>query len=122
MQISAATVLRYLRGLENSRRLTQSLAGKQEGQSSEDTGIKALYKLCDGQAEALEFDVDQHFRRIGVPLMSPEVRLKPNTLIACMVRDWEVIYPHGASTLEVGDSVVVVSTNPQLSNLNDILG
>ena len=65
--------------------------------------------------------MDEHFRRIGVPLMSPEFHLKPNTLIACMVRGGEVIYPHGTSTLELGDSVVVVSTNPQLSNLNDIL-
>lgn len=121
-QISAATVLRYLRGLENSRRLTQTLAGAGEAKPTDATGgIKALYKLCDGQAEALEFDVDEHFRRIGVPLMSPEFHLKPNTLIACMVRGGEVIYPHGTSTLELGDSVVVVSTNPQLSNLNDIL-
>ena len=46
---------------------------------------------------------------------------KPNTLIASIVRGGQVIYPHGGSTLEAGDSVIVVTTNPQLSELNDIL-
>ena len=107
-QISSETVLRYLRGLENGRK-------------QESVGIKSLYKLCEGRVEALEFDVDESFRRIGIPLMSPELRLKPNTLIASIVRGGQVIHPHGISTLEVGDSVVVVTTNPQLRTLNDIL-
>jgi trk system potassium uptake protein TrkA len=112
-QLSVAAVLRYLRGLENSLRRDVESAGP--------VGIKSLYKLCEGRAEALEFNVDESFRRIGIPLMSPEFRLKPNTLIASIVRGGQVIYPHGISTLEVGDSVVVVTTNPQLSTLNDIL-
>ena len=113
-QISSETVLRYLRGLENGRKQ----AGERGGDS---VGIQSLYKLCEGRAEALEFHVDESFRRVGIPLMSPEFRLKPNTLIASIVRGGQVIYPHGISTLEVGDSVVVVTTNPQLSTLNDIL-
>ncbi|MBR0443705.1 MAG: Trk system potassium transporter TrkA [Clostridia bacterium] len=115
--ISAAIVLRYLRGLENSRKRERT--GDEEGLRSE--GIKSLHKLCDGRAEALEFDVDESFAQVGVPLMSPDFNLKPNTLIACIVRDGAVIYPHGASTLEVGDSVVVVTTNRQLCELGDIL-
>ena len=113
-QISSETVLRYLRGLEIGR----NQVGERGGDS---VGIKSLYKLCEGRAEALEFNVDESFRRVGIPLMSPEFRLKPNTLIASIVRGGQVIYPHGISTLEVGDSVVVVTTNPQLSTLNDIL-
>ena len=113
-QISSETVLRYLRGLENSR--------NQAGDRAEGTGrILSLYKLCDGRAEALEFKVDESFRLVGVPLMSPDFRLKPNTLIASIVRGGQVIHPHGSSTLEVGDGVVVVTTSPQLSNLNDVL-
>lgn len=112
-QLSAATVLRYLRGLENGR--------KRDAENTSPIGIKSLYKLCDGRAEALEFDVDESFSLTGVQFMSPDFRLKPNTLIASIVRHGTVIYPHGSSTLEVGDSVVVVTTNLQLRELNDIL-
>lgn len=112
-QLSAATVLRYLRGLENGR--------KRDAENASPIGIKSLYKLCEGRAEALEFDVDDSFPLVGVQLMSPDFRLKPNTLIASIVRGGQVIYPHGLSTLEVGDSVVVVTTNPQLTELGDIL-
>lgn len=121
-QISSATVLRFLRGLENSKKLAQKLA--QKGESSDmlpSIGIKSLYKLCDGRAEALEFDVDEDFSLLGIPFASEKFKLKPNTLIACIVRHGKVIYPHGASTLEVGDSAIVVTTNLQLSELNDIV-
>ena len=121
-QISSTTVLRYLRGLENGKKMVQKRGGEEGDQSREHSvGIKSLYKLCDDRAEALEFDVDSHFRKLGIPLMSPEFKLKPNTLIASIVRAGKVIYPHGGSTLEEGDSVIVVTTNPQLSELNDIL-
>ena len=119
-QISSATVLRYLRGMENGKKLAQKLSGK-DANDIPSIGIKSLYKLCDDRAEALEFDVDEHFGLLGVPFASEKFKLKPNTLIASIVRHGKVIYPHGGSTLEVGDSVIVVTTNPQLSELNDIL-
>ena len=109
--ISAATVLRYLRGLDNSKKTTRG----------ENAGIQALYKLCQGGAEALEFNVDENFRALGIPFMSTDFKMKKNTLIASIVRRNTVIFPHGSSTLEVGDSVIIVTTNPQLSDLNDIL-
>ncbi len=130
-QISAATVLRYLRGLENSRKSADlrthdpksekknAPAPRSEQESAD--GIQSLYKLCDGRAEALEFHVNAHFRKTGLPFASPEFRLKPNTLIASIVRAGHVIYPHGDTTLEPGDRVVVVTTNRQLTELNDIL-
>ncbi|MBQ7319409.1 MAG: Trk system potassium transporter TrkA [Clostridia bacterium] len=113
--ISAETVLRYLRGLDNSKKTARG-----EG-ASEHSAIQTLYKLCDGAAEALEFNVDKSFRALGIPFMSPEFKMKKNTLIASIVRRNTVIYPHGSSTLEEGDSVIIVTTNPQLSDLNDIL-
>ena len=120
-QISSATVLRYLRGLENGKKMQQKQAKGGEDDKNQSVGIKSLYKLCDDRAEALEFDVDARFRMLGIPLMSPEFKLKPNTLIASIVRQGKVIYPHGGSTLEIGDSVIVVTTNPQLRELDDIL-
>lgn len=98
-------VLRYLRGI------SQSASGT----------IKTLYKLGDGRAEAVEFDVGEGFPKIGIPLMSKELRLRSNVLIASIVRDGEVIVPKGSSTLEKGDSVVVISTRSTVKNLSDIL-
>jgi trk system potassium uptake protein TrkA len=69
----------------------------------------------------LEFNVDRSFRALGVPFMSSEFKMKKNTLIASIVRRNTVIFPHGSSTLEEGDSVIIVTSNPQLSDLNDIL-
>jgi trk system potassium uptake protein TrkA len=113
--ISAETVLRYLRGLDNSKKTERG-----EG-ASEHSAIQTLYKLCDGAVEALEFNVDRSFRALGVPFMSSEFKMKKNTLIASIVRRNTVIFPHGSSTLEEGDSVIIVTSNPQLSDLNDIL-
>lgn len=120
-QLSAATVLRYLRGLENGKKMAQKLSDPNSSGQLAPVGIKSLYKLCDSRAEALEFDVDEHFGLLGVPFSSEKFKRKPNTLIASIVRGGQVIYPHGGSTLEAGDSVIVVTTNPQLSELNDIL-
>lgn len=120
-QISAATVLRYLRGLENSKKTAQRLSDGNSADRPASVGLKSLYMLCDGRVEALEFNVDEHFALRSVPFSSEKFKCKPNTLIASIVRAGQVIYPHGGSTLEVGDSVVVVTTNRQLCELNDIV-
>jgi trk system potassium uptake protein TrkA len=130
-QLCAASVLRYLRGLENSKKMESKLRhpgakGREVAATTPEKterafGIQALYKLCDGRAEAIEFVVDENFRSLGVPFMSPDFRLKKNTLIALIVRSNEVIHPNGHTTLEVGDSVIVVTTSEQTAQLNDIL-
>jgi trk system potassium uptake protein TrkA len=130
-QLCAASVLRYLRGLENSKKMESKLRhpgakGREVTATTPEKterafGIQALYKLCDGRAEAIEFVVDENFRSLGVPFMSPDFRLKKNTLIALIVRSNEVIHPNGHTTLEVGDSVIVVTTSEQTAQLNDIL-
>ena len=48
-------------------------------------------------------------------------RTKKNTLIACIVRDNEVISPRGKDVLLAGDTVVVVTTNTGYREINDIL-
>ncbi len=128
--LCAAGVLRYLRGLENSKKMETGLrrvttkqedATRKEPQGERGFGIVALYKLCGDRAEAMEFNVGADFRALGIPLMSPEFKLKKNTLIAVVVRRNTVIHPHGETTLEIGDSVIVVTTSGQMTELNDIL-
>ena len=100
-------VLRYLRGLAN------------RGEKGSKSAIKYLHKLADNRVEALEFDVADDFDCIGVPLK--DIKWKKNILVAAVIRDNTVIYAHGSTTLEVGDSVIIVTTNPQLCDLGDTL-
>lgn len=79
----------------------------------------SLYRLCDGQAEAMEFRATQDTHYLGVPFKN--VRLRSNLLIACVTRINDVIIPKGDDCILPGDSVVVVTTADQpLATLNDI--
>ena len=102
-----AKVLRYIRGLSN------------RGEKGSKSAIKSLHKIADNRVEALEFDVADDFECIGIPLK--DIKWKKNILVAAVIRDNTVIYAHGSTTLEVGDSVIIVSTNPQLCDLEDTL-
>ena len=103
----ASKVLRYIRGL----------AGMEDHENPGQ--IKSLHKLVDGRVEALEFDVLEDFACIGMPLRS--VKLKKNLIIAAVIRVNTVIYPNGETTLEAGDAVIVMTTNEQFCDLDDIL-
>ena len=69
--------------------------------------------------EALEFRVQERSALVGIPLM--ELQLKENLLIACINRKGNIITPGGQDTIELGDTVVVVTTNQGFHDLKDIL-
>lgn len=100
-------VLGYVRGLANA-----------ESRGSK-SGIKALYNIANNSVEALEFDVAEDFEGLSTPLR--DIKLKKNLLLAAIIRGGNVIYPNGQSTLEIGDSVIVVTSDNRLYNLNNIL-
>ena len=50
-----------------------------------------------------------------------ELNLKKNLLVGCLYRDGPGRIPRGHDTLEIGDSVVIVTTNRGLRDINDIL-
>lgn len=50
-----------------------------------------------------------------------ELKLKKNLLICSINRDGRIITPSGKDTIEVGDTVVVVTSNLKLSRISDIL-
>ena len=79
----------------------------------------SLHAIADGQAEAVEFLVDEHTRNCGKPLK--ELKLKPNVLIASVTHGAETQVPSGNSVFQKGDSVVVVTSGRGvLQQLNDI--
>ena len=83
------------------------------------SNVKTLYKLVDGKVEALEFSINEKSALVGIPLMN--LKLKRNLLIACINRGGVVITPNGQSTIQMGDTVIVVTTQKGVDDIKDIL-
>lgn len=96
-------VSRYARAVENS-------VG---------SNVETLYHLMDEKAEALEFKVQEGFAGIGIPLR--DLKLKPNILVAGIIRDRKPIIPSGEATILPDDRVVVMAAGQRLGDLSDIL-
>ncbi|MBE6701692.1 MAG: Trk system potassium transporter TrkA [Ruminococcaceae bacterium] len=96
-------VTRYARALKNSM----------------GSNVVHLYKLMDGKAEVLEFNVLPDFEFINIPLM--EMKFKNNILIAAIVRNRKPIIPTGSDVIMPGDKVIVVASGRQLGDLSDAI-
>lgn len=81
--------------------------------------VETMYSLMDDNAEALEFQVLSDCKLIGKALK--EIRLKPNIIIAGIIRGKETIIPSGDDVIAEGDSVIVISTDARLYDLSDVL-
>ena len=99
---TADQILRLVRGIRNTK----------------GTAMTALYRIAGGQAEAMEFTVTAATANLGTPLRA--LKLKGGVLIAVVVRGNEVIIPEGSTALKEGDSVVVVTRDSGILDLNDI--
>ena len=81
--------------------------------------VETMYRLVDGQVEALEFIIRKENNYTNVPLKN--ITIKPNNLIACIGRKRQIIIPNGEDVLQVGDSVVVVTLERKIQDITDIL-
>ncbi len=101
-ELSTNDVVRYVRAM-----------GNQTGAAI------SVHAIAGGQAEAVEFLVDETTRNCGVALKN--INLRPNVLLATISHAGQVEIPHGDSMVFCGDSVVVVTTQiGTLKTLNDI--
>lgn len=100
--ITANIILGYVRAMENSS----------------GTEINSLYRIVGDKAEAIEFKVTNEPRLTSVPLK--KLKLKKNILIASIVHSGRPFIPYGDSTIEPGDSLVIVTTR-QIKKITDIL-
>lgn len=80
-------------------------------------GIINFYKLGE-ETEATEFQVDESFEHLGIPLRN--LKLKSNSLIGGIVRNGEFILPSGETVIEKGDNVIVVTLIKQVTDLAEI--
>ncbi|MBQ8231754.1 MAG: Trk system potassium transporter TrkA [Lachnospiraceae bacterium] len=100
--IIAARVLQYIRAIANKR----------------GSNIITLYRLVNNQVEALEFVAKTQETIYNKPLK--ELKIKENCLIACIIRNNEVIIPDGNSYIRRGDNVIAVTTHKNFDDLTDI--
>lgn len=102
-RIVCDVLVKYARALENS-----------QGSS-----VETLYKLMDDKVEALEFTVKEGLDFLEIPFK--DLNLKPNILIAGIIRDRKSIIPSGDDMLMLKDKVIVLAANQRINNLSDIV-
>lgn len=101
--VTSDNIVRYVRAMENSK----------------GSNVETMYKVAKGKAEALEFRVKNQSQIVGKPLS--ELKLKPSVIVACITKSGKATTPNGQSVIEIGDTVIVVSTHTGLNDLEDIL-
>lgn len=102
-QLIANDIIRFVRALSNSTGST----------------VETLHRIVNGRVEALEFKVHNAPDLVGRKLK--ELPIRHGILIAVIQRAGQVIIPNGSAELCEGDSVVIVTTEQNLSDLSDIL-
>ncbi len=78
-----------------------------------------MHTIADGQAEAMEFLVDEHTLNCEKPLKS--LKLKKGVLVAGINRGTKQEMPNGDSCFHPGDTVIIVTNSEKgIYQLNDI--
>lgn len=102
-EIVAQQLARYARAMSNSI----------------GSSMETLYKFADGKAEVIEFIVNDKAKCIGIPLK--EMRLRPDTLIAAIIRGNKSIVPDGSTTICSGDHAIIAARSGNIETIDDIL-
>lgn len=80
--------------------------------------VETLHKLAGGKVEALEFQVGEGARCIGIPLC--DLKLRRGVLISAIIRGNKTLIPNGLTVIEKGDHAVVVAPAGMLKDINDM--
>ena len=100
LNITADSIIRYVRARNNSM------------DSSE---VETMYRIIGNRVEALEFIIKEPSFITGERLV--DLKIKNNTLVGCITRDGISFIPRGKDTIQVGDSVVIVTTIQGVSKI-----
>lgn len=101
-ELCCNTIVRYVRAMKNQ------------------TGAAlTVHSIADGQAEAMDFRVDETTQHCGQPLK--KIKLKKGVLVVCITKGSRLEIPNGDSYFDVGDSVIIVTGSDRgIYQLNDI--
>lgn len=101
-ELCCNTIVRYVRAMQNQ------------------TGAAiTVHSIADGQAEAMEFLVDETTHHCGEPLKN--LHLRSGVLVVCITHNGRIEIPGGDSCFRAGDTLVLVTAKDTvLYQLNDI--
>ena len=103
--ITSESILAYVRAKKNSM----------------NSNVETLYNLFDNRVEAIEFRVNEPSAVTGIMLKDLNRKLKKNLLIAFINRNGRILIPSGNDSIEVGDTVMLVTTHTGFNDIQDIL-
>lgn len=101
--ITSDRILQYVRAMQNSI----------------GSNVETLYHILDNKAEALEFAIRDNSPVVGIPLS--ELNLRQNLLVGYLNHNGVVKISRGHDTIQVGDTVIIVTTHKGLRDITDIL-
>lgn len=94
-ELVCSNIVRYVRAMENQ------------------TGAAvSVHSIADGQAEAMEFLVEEDTRYCGKPLK--EIKLKPNVLLVSISHGASTEIANGDSSFQKGDTVIIVTNGREV--------
>ena len=102
-QITSEAIVAYVRAKKNSM----------------NSNVETLYHLCDSRVEAIEFRVNEPSAVTGKQFK--DLKLKKDVLISFINRDGQILIPTGNDTVEVGDTVMLVTKHSGFNDIQDIL-
>ncbi len=101
--IAADFITQFARGMQNSL---------------DSSGIEALHKIADSEAETIEFNIAATEKSIGVPLK--DLKIRPDTILGAIIRGNKCIFPRGDDCVMAKDKVIAVSTHFGMQSFRDI--
>ncbi len=102
-QLIATNIIRFVRALSNS-------AG---------SSVETLHRIVNDRVEALEFRVNNAKDLVDRKLK--DLPIRRGILVAVINRNGHLIIPGGNDVIMEGDSVIIVTTHKNLTDLTDIL-
>ena len=81
--------------------------------------METLYRIMDGKAEAIEFNVLSDFEHINVPIK--DLKIKKDILIAGIIRNQNTFIPGGSDVILPDDNVIIIAKGHRLYDLSEII-
>ena len=81
--------------------------------------MNTLHRLVDNRIEAIVFEVSPQSKIIGIPIK--DLKVIPNLLIVCILREEALIYPGGDDIIQPKDKVMVITLKKTIEDIDDIL-
>ena len=84
-----------------------------------DSNLETLIHIYGGRAEAVEFKISSSAPVLNQPIS--QLKLKDDVILASINRRGRLIFPKGNDIIEVGDLLLIVTTQKGFKDVGDIL-